>query len=114
MLKRSERRKILMTLCINLLRIKFSSSANKPGQSKKLLFDSFKHLGGVYVKFLQLLALNLDFMVDWAGPAEFEVFESVEFEHINIYAILTNELPDYQTHFQYVETEPFAAGSFAQ
>jgi hypothetical protein len=105
---------LLIKLGWQLLRLRFSSIGNKKQQTNRLLFDNFKHLGGVYVKFLQILALNVEFLKGWAGPAEFEIFEAVAFEEIDLPALLRTEIPDYEQHFTYIEPAPFAAGSFAQ
>lgn len=82
---------------------------------KRLLFDTFTSLGGVYIKFLQILASNREFMQGWSGPADLRVFEGVPTESIDIHALLQKELgKDKLQSFRYVAAEPFAAGSFAQ
>lgn len=79
-------------------------------ERKRQLFREFRALGGVYAKFLQVLAVNQNFMAGWSGPAEAMVFEDVEFEPID----LDNELSYCRHVFSHVESQPFAAGSFAQ
>lgn len=96
---------------IVLLRLKKSD----PSATKRALFRSLSSLGGVYIKFLQLLAVGSSFMRGWAGPKERAVFEQVAFEQINILALLEHELgPQGISAFQSVSSQPFAAGSFAQ
>lgn len=113
-MNKTARLKVLFQLSLNLIKLRLKSAPDKDPKSKQLLFESFKHLGGVYVKFLQLLALNVDFMAGWAGTAEFDVFEAVGYEEIDVISILKTELPDYESSFSSVNTTPFAAGSFAQ
>jgi hypothetical protein len=105
---------ILLQLSWQLLRLRFFDHQHEPHASKRLLFDTFRHLGGVYVKFLQILTLNVDFLRGWAGPAEFEVFEAVDYETINLPSTLAKAVPNYQQVFRSVNLQPFAAGSFAQ
>ncbi len=108
------RAKILLNLCWRLLILRLSNPSNREEQSRKLLFESFKYLGGVYIKFLQLLALSVDFMSGWAGPTEFNVFETVTTEPIDVRTLVNHELSNVISQFSHIETEPFAAGSFAQ
>ncbi len=105
---------ILARLSWQLIRLRFSGSNDAKKQSNRLIFDNFKHLGGVYVKFLQILALNVDFMKGWARPSEFDVFEAVSYEEIDLAALLRSEIPNYEQIFTYIDPVPFAAGSFAQ
>jgi predicted unusual protein kinase regulating ubiquinone biosynthesis (AarF/ABC1/UbiB family) len=107
------RKRILLKLSWQLLRLRFSVDRRKE-ESNRLLFNTFKGLGGIYVKFLQILVLDEDFLKGWAGPAEYDVFESVEFEQIDLPALLKAEMPDYEQHFLTIDLKPFAAGSFAQ
>ncbi len=81
---------------------------------KRELFANFKQMGGVYVKFLQVLATNTDFLSGWATPSESSVFEDVDLEPIDIFAVLRSIDPDYKAHFSAVDREPMASGSFAQ
>lgn len=104
----------LIKLAGRLVWLRFSKDTQKTNQGRRILFDGFKHLGGVYIKFLQLLALNVDYMKGWAGPSEFDVFEAVSLEEINLTNVLDNELPHWKESFLQIEPVPFAAGSFAQ
>jgi len=110
-----DRISVLLSLCFRLLRLKLSGKAGKEHLSKRLLFDGFQDLGGVYVKFLQILAMNVDFMSGWSGPSEFSVFEAVNMEHIDVQGLVRAELsPEAYQQFRAMDTEPMAAGSFAQ
>lgn len=81
---------------------------------KRAIFDNFRGLGGVYVKFLQILATNTNFLEGWAGPGENSVFEHVERENINVDQILLAEIPNKLDRFAWVDRNMLAAGSFAQ
>ena len=107
------RLRILINLSWQLLRLRFATNTRKQ-QANRLLFDTFQGLGGVYVKFLQILVLDTEFLKGWAGPAEFDVFEMVAFEEIDLPELLKAEIPDYEKHFLTIDLKPFSAGSFAQ
>ncbi len=112
-MKKESRLKILAGLSWQLLRLRFSGN-KRTEQGNRLLFDTFQGLGGIYVKFLQILVLDADFLRGWAGPAEYNVFESVDFEDIDLPALLKTDIPDYEQKFLTIDLKPFAAGSFAQ
>ncbi|HVX57730.1 MAG TPA: AarF/ABC1/UbiB kinase family protein, partial [Candidatus Saccharimonadales bacterium] len=61
-----------------------------------------------------ILVLDAEFLKGWAGPAEFDVFEAVDFEDIDLPTLLREEMPDYEQRFLTIDLKPFAAGSFAQ
>ncbi len=110
-----ERIAVLLSLCFRLVRLKLSGRAGKEHLSKRMLFDGFQDLGGVYVKFLQILAMNVDFMSGWSGPSEFSVFEAVNLEYIDVQGLVRSELsPEAFEQFRTIESKPLAAGSFAQ
>ena len=108
------RMRILVRLSWQLIRLRIAGGIHKQQESNRLLFNTFKRLGGIYMKFLQILVLDAEFLKGWAGPAEFDVFEAVKFEDIDLPAILREEMPDYEKHFLTIDLKPFAAGSFAQ
>ena len=84
-------------------------TAGDTRRRKQALFREFLELGGVYVKFLQILAVNQRFMEGWSGPRERLVFEDAAFEPIDV----MRELGSASHYIARVEPEPFAAGSFA-
>lgn len=108
------RLKILLGLSWQLIRLRISGGTYRQQKSNRLLFETFKRLGGIYVKFLQIMVLDHEFGKGWGGPKEFEVFETVPFEDIDLPALLKAEMPDYEKHFVTINLKPFAAGSFAQ
>ena len=84
--------------------------SKKGNNRKRILFYEFNSLGGVYVKFLQILAVNQNFMKGWSGPSESSVFENVKFEKIDI----NSEISHCKHIIHSIDSEPFASGSFAQ
>lgn len=99
---------LLNPLIKELIKIKCSTCENKDYKYKRALFEAFKTKGGVYIKFLQVLSNMHDFMQGWSGPKDLEVFNKVELEPLDIYKYINKD------NFDYVETTPFASGSFAQ
>lgn len=106
--------KTLLKLSWRLLKLRFAGGARVQQETNRLLFQTFEGLGGVYVKFLQILILDHEFLRGWAGPAEYDVFENVDYEEIDLAELLKAEMPNYEQHFLSIELQPFAAGSFAQ
>lgn len=93
-------------LARKLLDIKLSNPTNKQKEYKKALFYTLKDLGGVYIKFLQIICVNHNFTAGWITPKELSVFENVNLEHIDLSVIIDPRIN--------IENTPFAAGSFAQ
>ncbi|MCB9820955.1 AarF/ABC1/UbiB kinase family protein [Candidatus Nomurabacteria bacterium] len=72
-------------------------------------------LGGVYVKFMQGVLLQSEFMKRWRSPDKLKIFERLESEPLNIVEILNTEIPaKYLKDIVEIQPQPFAAGSFGQ
>ena len=74
-------------------------------------------LGGVYVKFLQVLAVrNINVLsLDNNGIESInQVYDQVAVEHINVHQLLIRELGSKIDTIAKLELQPFAAGSFGQ
>lgn len=99
----------LTPLVTKLLKVYFSNTTNKEEKYKKIIFYSLKDMGGIYIKFLQILSVTRNFMDGWSTPKEFEVFNQVEEEKIDLYRYLPHK-----DRFSYIADKPFAGGSFAQ
>ncbi len=81
----------------------------------KAIHDGFRDLGGVYVKFLQLLALRTEFLKDSDASVKYGVFDRVEVDDIDIVEFLEQTLPAEKLERITVTSPlPIAAGSFAQ
>ncbi len=81
----------------------------------KLMLEEFVALGGVYVKFLQGVLLKSSVMKKWQSPERLKIFENLDYEPLDIVAILNHELrPEQLAQITGVQPQPFAAGSFGQ
>lgn len=90
-----------------LARIRLSNQPGKNYAYRRTIFYELKDWGGVYIKFLQIVAGMSKFMEGWAGPQEMSVFSQAPFEPLDI----SREID--MAKFANVEKVPFAAGSFA-
>lgn len=78
------------------------------------IYTGFRQLGGVYVKFLQLLVLRSDAFQSLREYDIYDVYDRVNIEEVDIRGLLKQELGD-RTEAITLESEvPFAAGSFGQ
>ncbi|MCW1949098.1 MAG: AarF/ABC1/UbiB kinase family protein [Candidatus Shapirobacteria bacterium] len=86
-------------------------------KATSFLFNRFTKLGGIYIKFLQLLALNQN-TISIDDPNNLQeilaVYDQAGFETIDITKILVSELKDKSSQITPDSLSPFAAGSFAQ
>jgi len=98
----------MLSLIKRLLKIHFSKENNKDYLYKKEIFYTLKDMGGVYNKFLQILCTTRKFMAGWSGPKEFEVYNKVDQEPIDM-----SWLPE-RDEYKWISDSPFAGGSFAQ
>jgi ABC1 atypical kinase-like domain len=74
------------------------------------IIDQCEKLGGVYIKFIQMLAVH-ESTKHWVkGVSTDMAYEQVTYEPINI----TRELGDITHKFSYISDTPFAAGSYGQ
>lgn len=103
------KRNIIFILLSRLFKIYFSNCSNKTVEYKKALFYTLEEYGGVYIKFLQVLSVMNKFMNDWATPHEYEVFNRVQEEYIDLKKIIKNK-----EQFLKISDVPIATGSFAQ
>lgn len=95
-------------LLIKLTRIRLSGTTRKDVKYRKAIFENFREWGGVYIKFLQVLASSSKFLDDWGGPKEMRVFAQAPRELIDLNEYIKPE------NFAEISSEPVAAGSFAQ
>lgn len=95
------------SLVIKLVKIACSGTTNKDVEYRRTIFYTFKEWGGVYIKFLQVMAGASKFMEGWGGPQEMEVFSQAPREEITLSEFINLE------NFTTVLAEPIAAGSFA-
>ncbi len=82
-----------------------------------LLYVEFRKLGGVYVKFLQLMIVQSDLFQNLRHYDLFnlhDVYDQVAYDHINIQELLYAEFGSRANELHIQQKDPFAAGSFGQ
>lgn len=96
-----------MTLIVRLAKAYLSHTPRKDIEYRRIIFYTFREWGGVYIKFLQILASNSKFLSGWGGPQEMQVFAQAPREEVRLsnYINISN--------FKIISSQPIAAGSFA-
>jgi len=102
-----KRRAFFLPLFYKLAKVFFSNISNKEREYKKIIFYHLKELGGIYIKFLQVLCMNQNFMEGWGTPKEMAIFNQATIEPLDIEQYIAKE------NFSTIESAPFASGSFA-
>ena len=96
------------TLLVKLAQIRLSGAPRKDVEYRKVIFENFREWGGVYIKFLQILASSSRFLDGWGGPKEMRIFSQAPRESIDLSEYINRD------DFVEISDEPVAAGSFAQ
>lgn len=109
--RRTQRLLAIVKLCWHCARLAASGQKSLLPQT---VYVSFRQLGGVYVKFLQLLVLRSEAFQSLKEYDIYDVYDRVSTEAIDIHELLSRELGDRAADLQLTSTEPFAAGSFGQ
>lgn len=78
------------------------------------IYTGFRELGGVYVKFLQLLVLRAEAFQSLRDYDIYDVYDQVNIEDIDIHVQLKRELDTRAKDLTLESGIPFAAGSFGQ
>lgn len=87
------------------------------GEKKHLpqkIYIGFRALGGIYIKFLQLLVLQSDSFKVLSEYDIYEIYDNVAHEPFAINSFLKKELGKKSGELELESTLPFAAGSFGQ
>lgn len=95
-------------LCI---RLKISGRGN---ELPRIIYVRFRQLGGVYIKFLQLLVLQSDAFRSLSDYDLYDVYDQADCDPVDIHALLRYELGEAAAQLHLHDTQPFAAGSFGQ
>ncbi|MDQ5885616.1 MAG: ubiquinone biosynthesis protein [Patescibacteria group bacterium] len=85
-------------------------------EAQSLLFDRLSKLGGLYIKFLQILAArqdNQDLHITRLKDT-LSVFDQAPFEYIDVQSVLHAELGNHANSVKLDNLNPIAAGSFGQ
>jgi serine/threonine protein kinase len=109
--RRTRRLFIILRLSWSCLRLVASGQKALLPQT---IYTSFRQLGGVYVKFLQLLVLRSEFFHVLRDYDIYDVYDKVGVEPIDIREVLSRELDGRMSEIALHSETPFAAGSFGQ
>lgn len=98
-----------------LTRAYYLHKRNKKDELTDFLANEMVELGGVYVKFMQGVMLQSEFMKRWRSPDKLKIFERLESEPLDVVKVLQQELPANKLKdIAEIQPQPFAAGSFGQ
>lgn len=98
-----------------LFKISMLSMQKNQVQLEQTIFSSFTQLGGIYIKFLQLVVLKTRFFSHLTVTQKMAVYDAVTADPVDINLFLTRELgPNYDKQIVQCDTTPFACGSFGQ
>lgn len=78
----------------------------------ELIYVRFRHLGGLYIKFLQLLVVQSDFFKSLEKYDLFDIYDQAPYEDIDLNKIILARIK--QSASLAIDSNPFAAGSFGQ
>lgn len=98
-----------------LTRAYYLNRRGKKDELTDMLANEMVALGGVYVKFMQGVLLQSEFMKRWRSPDKLKIFERLDSEPMDIIQVLQKELPPAKLkQIAEIQPQPFAAGSFGQ
>ncbi len=96
-------------ILLSFFKIHCQDIPHKDWAYKRKIYEILRGAGGVYIKFLQVLAVSHKFMDGWSTIKDYEVFNQVDEEFIDVKKYLLH-----QEQYKSIDTIPFAKGSFAQ
>lgn len=108
---RTKRLLLIVRLCANCV---YLALRKRHAEIPLLLYTEFRKLGGVYIKFLQLLVLQSEIFQSLREYDLYDVYDQVAYDPIDIRRLLASEIGQDAQLPELVSTEPFAAGSFGQ
>lgn len=94
----------------------FLSVIGNKDEARSLLFDRLSKLGGLYIKFLQIVAARQDSQDIQIGRLKdtLSVFDKAPYEYIDAQSVLSSELSKNSSDVRLDGLMPIAAGSFGQ
>jgi hypothetical protein len=101
----------LIKLCLVCARLKLSGRSD---ELPRTIYVSFRQLGGVYIKFLQLLIVQAEAFSSLSDYDVYDVYDNVIYDQLDINAFLRYELGARAEQIELRSLNPFAAGSFGQ
>lgn len=105
------RLRTLVVLCLTCVRLK---SVGRGDELPRVVYLQFRKLGGVYIKFLQLLVVQSTAFRDLREYDIYDVYDQVGYDSLDIQMLLERELGQHASDLSNVSAKPFAAGSFGQ
>lgn len=97
-----------------LSQVSYFNLTNNKQRFSMTLYDGFIGLGGIYIKFLQIMMLRSDIFERWDAIEHLRVYEDVATEPLDIEQLLNKELKGKRREVILTNVEPFTAGSFGQ
>ncbi len=108
----AERMRLIVRLLFN---VAMQSIRGDKDTSERVMYEGFMSLGGVYVKFLQLMMMRTRLFSKLTASERMAVYDRVSVDDIDIHAQLERQLDSrYREQIVHVDDKPFAGGSFAQ
>lgn len=101
----------IIKLCARCVYLKV---AGRGEELPRVVYVHFRILGGVYVKFLQLLVSQSEAFRTLSDYDVYDVYDQVAYDDIDIQALLYKELDASAVQLTLASTMPFASGSFGQ
>ncbi len=108
---RSKRIFLITSLCLQCGHLFFQ---RRQSEIPLLLYTELRKLGGIYVKFLQLLVLQSEIFQSLREYDLYDVYDQAVYDQIDIHRLLASELGLGASSIEIANSKPFAAGSFGQ
>lgn len=103
-----------LTLIKVLAKVGYYNLTNNDLRLGETLYTGFSRLGGIYIKFLQVMLLRADLFDRWQSVDHLRVYEDVDTEPLDIRGLLRDELGAQADLVTLESDRPFAGGSFGQ
>lgn len=101
----------IIKLCLLCVRLRLTGRAE---EVPRVIYVRFRMLGGVYVKFLQLLVVQSESFRSLGDYDVYDIYDQVGYDAIDIQALLQKELGQESHRLKLQSPVPFAGGSFGQ
>lgn len=88
--------------------------SGRSSELPRLIYVQLRELGGVYVKFLQLMVVQSETFRSLADYDMYDVYDQAGYDKLDIDLLLRNELGVRARDIKIADKQPFAAGSFGQ
>jgi hypothetical protein len=107
-----KRKKIVAKMLVDIGALNIQGNKH---QADRVIFNGFIELGGIYIKFLQLMMLKTKFFSTITPSEKMSVYDHVAVDQVDIKALLQKKIhATYLAQITELQLQPFAGGSFAQ